>query len=72
MDTRQWASKHNKPLAHKDKPLVQNKQGRKAFCKMASDLPADRMKPLLRGFDGKSSSCVTQAIAHFHKEWKAG
>ena len=25
LDTRQWASKHSKSLAHKDKPLVQNK-----------------------------------------------
>ena len=25
MLARQWASKHNKSLAHKDKPVVQNK-----------------------------------------------
>ena len=29
LDTRQWATKHNKSLAHKDKPLVQNKARKK-------------------------------------------
>ena len=33
-DTRQWASKHNKSLAHKDKPLVQNKARKKYTYKL--------------------------------------
>ena len=65
LDTSQWASKRNKSLAYKDKSLVQNMQGPKAFCKMTSVLKGDHMKPPQYGFDCKSSSFVTQATAHF-------
>ena len=37
LDTRQWASKHSKSLAHKDKPLVQNKV-RKIHLQKAREL----------------------------------
>ena len=37
LDTRQWASKHYKSLAHKDKPLVQNK-ARKIHLRKAREL----------------------------------
>ena len=45
-----------------NQPLVQSKQGPKAFCKMASVLQGDHTKPLRYGFDCKSSIYVTQAI----------
>ena len=32
-DARQWASEHNKSLAHKGKPLVQNKARKKCTYK---------------------------------------